>query len=269
MVRRKIIPYVLITFLSLMFLIPFVFMILGSFQKIQSASTDPLFWIPSNPTLFNYNYIIDTSRFVRWIANSLIITVVPVFTQIFLGTALGYIFGKKQFRGRELYFWLLMAAVMIPSQLLIIPRYIMFSKFSLVNSYASLIIPELYGIMGIFLVRQFMQTLPKEMEEAAYIDGSGDFGIFFKIILPLAKPAMATIGTFAFISNWNDFFTPLIFMTKESMYPLTVGLATLLSQEGNFGIQMAGAVISFIPTFIIYLFCQRYFTEGIAMTGLK
>jgi len=194
---------------------------------------------------------------------------VPVAAQLFLAGLLGYIFAKKRFFGRETIFWLLMAVVMVPNQLLIIPKFIMFSKFGWVNTYASIIVPELWSIMGVFLVRQFMLTIPNDMEEAAYIDGAGDFRVFFQIMLPLAKPALATVGTFAFISCWNDLFTPLIFLTAEKMYPITVGLSSLLTKEGNFGIEMAGAVLSFIPTFLIFLFFQRYFTEGIAMSGIK
>jgi len=123
--------------------------------------------------------------------------------------------------------------------------------------------------LGVFLMRQFMQSIPRELDEAAKMDGASDLKIFFHVILPLSKPAMATVGTFAFIGNWNDLFTPLIFTNSEEMYPLTVGLATLLGKEGNFGLQMASAAISFIPTFLVYLFFQRYFTQGIALSGLK
>jgi multiple sugar transport system permease protein len=114
-----------------------------------------------------------------------------------------------------------------------------------------------------------MQTLPKDLEEAARIDGAGDFTVFFKIMLPLAKPVIATVGTFAFISNWNDLLTPLIFTTSQDMYPVTVGLASLLTKEGNFGVEMAGSLLSFIPTFLIFLFFQRYFVKGIALSGIK
>jgi multiple sugar transport system permease protein len=153
--------------------------------------------------------------------------------------------------------------------LLIIPRYIMFSEFGWINTYLPLIVPEIWGILGVFFVRQYMQTLPKDLEEAARIDGAGDFTIFFKIMLPLSKPVIATVGTFAFISNWNDLLTPLIFTTSQDMYPVTVGLASLLTKEGNFGVEMAGSLLSFIPTFLIFLFFQRYFVKGIALSGLK
>ena len=182
---------------------------------------------------------------------------------------LGYIFAKKQFPGREIVFWVFMAVIMIPQQLLIIPKFIMFSDFGWINTYWALIVPELWGIMGVFLVRQFLQNIPNDLEEAAYIDGANDIQIFFKVILPLSIPVVATVGTFSFISNWNDLFQPLIYLTQEKMFPVTLGLASMLGKEGNFGIEMAGSTVSFIPTFLIFLFFQRYFTEGIQMSGLK
>ncbi|MBY6273575.1 MAG: sugar ABC transporter permease, partial [Bacillaceae bacterium] len=149
------------------------------------------------------------------------------------------------------------------------PRYIVFKNLEWINTYWPLIVPELWGILGVFFVRQFMMTLPKELEEAAYMDGANDFTVFFKILLPLSKPVIATVGTFAFIGCWNDLLTPLIYTTSEEMYPLTVGLASMLTKEGNFGVEMAGSVISFIPTFLIFLFFQKYFVKGIALSGLK
>lgn len=125
------------------------------------------------------------------------------------------------------------------------------------------------GNYGRLLVRQFLQSIPNDLEEAAYIDGANDIQIFFKVILPLAVPVVATVGTFSFISNWNDLFQPLIYLTQEKMFPITLGLASMLGKEGNFGIEMAGSAVSFIPTFLIFLFFQRYFTEGIQMSGMK
>lgn len=214
-------------------------------------------------------YILVNAKFTKWILNSLIITIIPVFSQMFFAAVLGYIFAKKQFPGKEIIFWVMMAVIMLPSQLLIIPRYIMFSEFGWINTYWPLIVPEIWSILGVFFVRQYMQTLPKDLEEAAHMDGANDFTVFFKIMLPMSKPVIATVGTFAFISNWNDLLTPLIFTTSEDMFPVTVGLASLLTKEGNFGVEMAGSVLSFIPTFLIFLFFQRYFVKGIALSGLK
>lgn len=266
---KKIINYLLLIALAFCFLLPFLIMVLGSLKEIEYALLDPFFWIPEDPSLGNYLYIFRDGIFMRWIFNSFVITVIPVLSQMFFCAILGYIFAKKQFAGRETIFWIFMAVIMIPQQLLIIPKYIMFAQFEWINTYWALIVPEIWGIMGVFLVRQFLQGIPDDFEEAAYIDGANDVQIFFKIILPLSLPVVATVGTFAFISNWNDLFQPLIYMTQEKMYPVTVGLASLLGKEGNFGIEMAGSTLSFVPTFLIFLFFQRYFTEGIQMSGLK
>ncbi|MBP1948442.1 carbohydrate ABC transporter permease [Virgibacillus litoralis] len=266
---KKTITYTLLFLLAFSFLLPFIIMALGSFKDMKYALLDPLFWIPEDPTLSNYLYLFNDGIFLRWIFNSLVITIIPVFSQMLFCAILGYIFAKKKFPGREVIFWVFMAVIMIPQQLLIIPKYIMFADFGWINTYWALIIPELWGIMGVFLVRQFLQNIPNDLEEAARIDGANDIKVFFKVILPLSIPVVATVGTFSFISNWNDLFQPLIYMTKEEMFPVTVGLASLLGKEGDFGIEMAGSTLSFVPTFIIFLFFQRYFTEGIQMSGLK
>ncbi|MBS4208181.1 carbohydrate ABC transporter permease [Bacillus sp. FJAT-50079] len=266
---RKIIAYLALFFLGLCFLLPFVIMIIGSFKDAQYAQIDSLFRIVDKPTLKNFIYIFRDGIFLRWIMNSVIVTVIPVISQMVFCAVLGYIFAKKRFPGREVIFWIFMAVIMIPQQLLIIPKYIMFANFGWINTFNALIIPELWGIMGVFLVRQFLQGIPNDLEEAAYIDGANDFQIFFKVILPLSIPVVATVGTFSFISNWNDLFQPLIYLTQEKMFPITLGLASILGKEGNFGVEMAGSVISFVPTFLIFLFFQRYFTEGIQMSGLK
>lgn len=266
---KRILKYFVLLFLGTCFLLPFLIMVMSSFKVTTYALLDPLFWIPDDPSLDNYMYLLRNDNFIRWITNSVIVTIIPVFSQMFFAGILGYIFARKNFFGREVIFWIFMAVIMIPSQLLIIPKFIMFSKFGWINEYQALIVPELWGILGVFLVRQFMQGIPMELEEAARIDGASDFQVFSKIYLPLSLPAIATVGTFAFIGNWNDFFTPLIYMTSEDMYPITVGLASMLSKEGNFGVEMTGATLSFLPTFLIFLFFQRYFTEGIQLTGLK
>jgi len=266
---KKILKYVFILFLAVCFLLPFLIMIFSSFKVTTYALLDPLFWLPDDPSLHNFLYLMRNNNFLRWIMNSIIITVIPVFSQMFFAGLLGYIFARKQFPGREVIFWIFMAVIMIPSQLLIIPKFIMFSKFGWINHYQALIVPELWGIMGVFLVRQFMLGIPMELEEAARMDGANDFQVFWKVYLPLSLPALATVGTFEFVGNWNNLFQPLIYMTSEDMFPITVGLASTLSKEGNFGIEMAGATLSFLPTFLIFLFFQKYFTEGIQLTGLK
>jgi multiple sugar transport system permease protein len=268
--KRSIGSNILVVLLAIAFLIPFIIMVTGSLMKLQSPFGNPFTWLFSgNLSKVNYDFIFRFSQYPKWMWNSIVISVIPTVSQMFFAAILGYIFSKKYFIGREFLFWLMMAIIMVPTQILIIPRYIMFSKFGWINTYLPLIVPQLWSVMGVFLVRQFMNQLPKELEEAAYIDGANDFQIFFKIFLPLCKPVIATVGTFAFIACWNDLLTPLIFTTSEDMYPVTVGLASMLTKEGNFGIQMGGSVLSFVPTFVIFIIFQRYFTEGIAFSGNK
>lgn len=267
--KTSVISILLLTLLTIVFLTPFTIMIIGSLIKMKIPVGNPFMWIKNDLSLYNFRYIIKNSEYLKWIKNSLIITVVPTALQMFFSLVLGYVFAKKQFKGRDLIFWLMMAVIMVPSQILIIPRYIMFNKVGWINTYIPLILPQVWGIMGVFFVKQFMLQLPKELEEAAFIDGANDFQILFGIMMPLCKSVIATVGTFAFISCWNDLLTPLIFTTSKRMYPITVGLASLLTKEGNFGIEMAGAVFSFVPTFLMFLFFQKYFTRGIAFTGIK
>lgn len=267
--KTSVISIVLLTVLAILFLTPFVIMIIGSMIKMKIPVGNPFTWIQKDLSFFNFKFILKNSEYLTWIKNSLIITIIPTALQMFFALVLGYIFSKKQFKGRDLIFWIMMAVIMVPSQILIIPRYIMFNKIGWINSYIPLILPRIWDIMGVFFVKQFMMQLPKELDEAAYIDGANDFHILFRIMMPLSKSVIATVGTFAFITCWNDFLTPLIFTTSKEMYPITVGLASLLTKEGNFGIEMAGAVFSFVPTFLMFLFFQKYFTRGIAFTGIK
>lgn len=264
-------PAILLLILfAALFLTPFLVMVVGSLVKAKIPVGNPFTWaFDRDLSAYNFTYVFKNSQFVIWIKNSLITTVIPTFTQMFFALALGYLFSKKEFKGRETIFWVMMAVIMVPSQILIIPRYIMFSKLNWINTYWPLLLPQMWGIMGVFFVRQYMQQLPKELDEAAYIDGANDFQILFRIMLPLCKSVLATVGTFTFISCWNDLLTPLIFNNKEKMFTVTTGLASLLTKDGNFGIQMAGAVISFIPTFLIFIFFQKYFTKGIAFSGMK
>ena len=266
---KKILKYMFIFVISSLFLIPFAIMILSAFTEIRFMPGNPFFWLKSTFTLGNFASIMGDNQFLVWIKNSLIISIIPVFSQMFFAAILGYIFAKRDFFGKEFIFWMFMAVIMVPQQLVIIPKFIMFSKFKWINTYQALIVPELWGVMGVFLVRQYMKSIPDDLEEAAKIDGASDFTIFFKVILPLAMPVVATVGTFTFVSRWNDLFQPLIFLTEKSMYPITVGLASMLTMDGNFGVEMAGSAISFLPTFLIFLFFQRYFTEGIQMSGIK
>src|SRR5699024_10392950 len=195
----------------------YIYMKMALFNDVREVLYDPIYLLPTDTSLVNFKFIFSQGLFFRCIFNSFVITVIPVLSQMLLGAVMGYIFAKKQFWGKEFIFCSMMIFIMLPQQLLIIPKYIMFSDFVWINTYWALIVPELWGILGVFLVRQFFQTIPDDYEEAAYMDGGNDFQIFFKIMIPMAFPVIATVGTFTFIQLWNDLFQPLVYMTEEAM----------------------------------------------------
>lgn len=248
---------------------PFFIMVAGSLQKSRAFFTGPWDWLPTEPTLSNYELIFTRSSVLRWTFNSLLISTVPVITSVAISLLLGYIFARKQFPGRELVFWGFLASVMVPFQVTLAPLYLMMNAIGWVDTYWVLIVPQLLSVTGIFLMRQFVQSIPEALEEAAALDGCGPWRTVLHVIAPLSKTAIATLMTLGFITAWNNFLFPLIFTASESMRPLTVGLATLADTSGSFGINMAAATVNFLPTFAIFLFFQRYFVSGIAMGGMK
>jgi len=272
MVRKYTVPqlllfYAVMAVLFIAYLLPFSLMVLGSLRKSISFIPD-LGYMLSENTLENFLYIIRRRLFPQWFLNSVIFAVIPVMTQAVFCTLIGYVFARKNFVGKGTIFWIMVSMIIIPTQLLVIPQYILFDRLDWIDRYWAILVPDLWAILGVFFARQYLQSIPKEIDEAAFLDGANDWQVFFRMIMPLCAPAIATIATFRFIANWNDLFRPLIFMLSERMFPLPVGLAALYSIEGNFGVQMAAATLAFIPTFLIFLFFQRFFTQGIQMSAL-
>lgn len=265
---QKAILYLLMLVLGIAYVIPFTLMFLGSLRESITFIPD-LGYMVEEVTTANFVYILGREQFPRWFLNSVIFAVVPVITQSIFCTLIGYVLARKNFFGKSVFFMIMLAMVMIPTQLMVIPQYILFDRLNWIDQYWAILAPDLWAIIGVFFARQYLQTIPKAIDEAASIDGANDWQIFFRLILPLAAPAVATIATFRFIWNWNDLFRPLIFMLSERMFPLSVGLAALYSIQGNFGIQMAAATLAFIPTFLTFLYFQRYFTQGIQMSALQ
>ena len=248
---------------------PFGIMLAASLQESRAWFATPWDWLPTKPTLKNYELIFSRSRVLRWTLNSLVIATVPVAISAIVSVLAGYIFARKQFPGRELLFWTMLSSIMIPFHVTLIPLYLMMKGIGWLDTYAVLIVPGLVNVTGIFLMRQFMQTIPDSLEEAAELDGCTPWQIVLHVITPLCKPAVATLITVGFISGWNSFIFPLIFTSSDRMRPLTVGLSTFSETSTSFGLNMAAATINFFPTFLIYLIFQRYFVQGIALGGMK
>ncbi len=249
---------------------PFAWMISTSIKPGGGIFAYPPQWIPENPTFEWYLQLFRDVDFLLHFKNSLIVSVITTVCQLFLSTLAGYAFAKLKFAGRDKIFTLLMATVMIPGQITMIPVFLFLKKLGLLNSYWGLILPGSVSIFGIFLIRQFMITIPDDLIEASRIDGCSEFRIYWNVILPLCKPVLATLGIFTFMGSWNDFLWPLIVMVGEDRYTLPVALANLNGQYATkFGLLMAGAVVVVIPIIVIFMFAQKYVIRGIVTTGLK
>ena len=214
--------------------------------------------------------LVGNSNYLRWMLNSLVIAVAITAWHLFFDTMAGYAFAKRRFPGRNVLFWLLLSTLMIPIHVTIIPLYIITRELGLLDNPLAVILPGTATAFGIFLMRQYIQTLPTELEEAARIDGAGEFGIYWHIILPLCKPAMAALAIFTFVRYWNDFLWPLIALSKPENYTLTVGVANLQGEfMTDWGIIFAGASLAALPMIAFFLAFQRYFLEGVRMGAVK
>jgi multiple sugar transport system permease protein len=206
---------------------------------------------------------------VRWGLNSFIYSFVSVVAVLFLCSMAGYAFAKKQFFGRDKIFWLFIAMLVVPGQVTLIPLFILIVQLDWANTYQGLIIPTIANAQGVFLMRQYIRGIPDDLIEAAKLDGASEWRIFVQVILPLTIPVQATLGIFVFLWHWNDFLWPLIVAQSSEMQTLTVGLATLQSLVPSTNSMMAAAAISFLPSLLIFILCQRFIVQSIVTTGIK
>jgi multiple sugar transport system permease protein len=248
---------------------PFIIMLAASFEESRAYFTSAWEWLPRHPTLTNYEIIFTRSSVLRWTLNSLIISTIPVAASVLISLVLGYVFARKEFPGKEPVYWLFISSIMIPFQVTLAPLNLMMKAIGWIDTYWVLTVPQLLSVTGIFFMRQFMQTIPATLEEAAEMDGCNPWQIIQHVVIPLSKTVIATLAILGFIGAWNSFLFPLIFTASERMQPLTVGLATLSDVSSSFGLNMAAASINFLPTFLIFLVFQRHFVKGIALGGMK
>jgi len=262
-----IIGYVVLLLIACIMVVPFLYMFLTSLKVTYSAynfkfSLDEL-------TLANYVQIIEEKEFIKYFLNSTIIAVSGVIISVVFSSLAGFAFAQKQFYGKEHIFLFMLATLIIPSTVTMLPLYIIMRQLDWLNTFYALILP-IPTAMGVFLMRQAMLGIPRELIEAARIDGCSDLRIFIQIVLPLVKPAIITLTIFTFIGAWNEFLWPLIATTDGTVRTLTVGLSTMRSQYTvNYGLVMAGATLTFLPSFIIYMVLQSKFIEGVTLSGVK
>ncbi|TDC25516.1 carbohydrate ABC transporter permease [Kribbella albertanoniae] len=258
----------LLALTAIVTVLPFVAMVLVAFAP-PSGQTFPDAFYPTRWTFENFTRVLSSSDIPRWTVNSLLYSLVSVVFVLLFAAMAGYAFAKKRFPGRELMFWAFLATLMVPFQATLIPSYILISRLDWVDSYWGLIVPTLANSQAVFLLRQFISQLPDELFEAAEIDGASEWKIFTLIVMPLIRPALATLGIFVFLWHWNDFLWPLVIGQSANMQTLTVGLATLQTQSVPINQIMAGATITVIPSLLVFGLLQRYLTDSITMSGLK
>jgi multiple sugar transport system permease protein len=256
--------------LSLLFVIPLVQMVLTSFMSDGDINRFPPKFIPTTLHLSGYKGLFTESHILRWLVNTIIVATIAVLAQMVLCSMAGYGFARLKFAGRSVGFFLMVATVMIPTQLLMIPTYLMFTRLGIVNTLAAAFVPWLATAFGIFLMRQFFLNLPHELEEAAALDGAGTWQIFFRIVLPLARPALATLALFTLLDSWNDLVWPLIAISDERWYTLQVGLTMFQgTRHTQWSLLMAGNVVATMPLIIAFIVAQKRFVATMTFTGLK
>jgi multiple sugar transport system permease protein len=255
---------------ALLFALPLVWMILTSFMPDSDINTFPPRFLPSRISFAGYSGLFTDSDIVRWLINSAIVATVAVISHLVLCSLAGYGFARLRFAGRTLTFFLIVATIMVPIQLLMIPTFIMFSRIGVIDSLPAVIIPWLASAFGVFLMRQFFLALPVELEDAARLDGCNRLQVFSRIVLPLAKPALATLAIFTLLGAWNDLIWPLIAISNEHWYTVQLGLANFQgTRRTQWQLLMAGNVIATLPLLIGFVAAQRHFVATMTFTGVK
>lgn len=268
----RIVLYVILITAAVMTIYPFLWMVSASFKPLKEIVGGNMKLISENMSLDNYKYILGrSSLFPKWFFNSFIVALIGTTVNVFINTMAGYSLSRLSFPGRDQIYHALLVLMMVPAQVLLIPNYLILQKMGLLDTYAALVLPSAANIGNIFLMRQFFMNFPKEVEEAASIDGLGRYGRFFRICMPLARPTIATQAIFVFMGFWNEFTKSMLYIKTASKYTLTLGLQSFQSQNaGTMWHQvMAAACISVFPIIIIYLIFNKYFLVGVRMDGEK
>lgn len=268
----KAFSYCILTVLGVTMVVPFLWMISTSFKPLDEILV--LRFLPQAPTTENYTYVLTETALPRWYINSLIVAIISTFSVAFFDSLAGYVFAKYQFPGKKLIFIVFLSSLMVPTEMLLIPWFIMAADPIIggtwIDTYWGIAFPGVITAAGIFLMRQFMQGVPDELLDAARMDGVSEFGLFWRIVVPLSLPAIGALCIFNFLGNWNAFIWPLIITSQREMMTLPVGLQFFSTESGSdWNLIMTGASLSVIPLLLIVIIFQRYIIEGIALTGLK
>ena len=267
---------------ALVLTFPIAWMISGSFKSAKESQAIPPTLLPPNPTLYNYDLIFEFYPILRWTFNSLLVCVVVTVNTVLINTAAAYGFEKKKWRWKEIVFWPFLISMMLPGQITLIPAYLLIRAMGLYDNLLALIVPSMVSAFMIFFYRQYLKTFPDEILYVAEIDGAGEIRKYFQILLPLTKPALATMAILTFMGSWQNFLWPLILLPSEENKTLIVGIAEIVAAESqmaavkharmgivNYGLISAGATIAFVPMLIIFAICNRHFIKSLYSGGLK
>lgn len=255
---------------AVIMIFPFVWMVATSFRDLISTMANPLQLIPSPWVWNNYTDVFNELPFSRFVVNTLVLATARTLGQIVTCSLAAYAFARLRFPGKNVIFILYLAGLMVPFQVILVPEFILVKWMGWLNTYQGLIAPGLFSAFGTFLLRQFFMTLPRDLEEAALLDGAGYLRILWSVVLPLSMPALSALTIFTFLDSWNTFLWPLVATTSTDMYTLSVGLQTLQGEfSTNWPDLMAGAVVASVPMILVYLVLQKYFVQGVALSGIK
>lgn len=265
----NIVSFIILCILTIIFIFPFYWIITGSFKDQAATIAVPPQWFPIDFTLKNW-ISLAKQPLVRWTFNSFFIAISTTVLVCVTSTLAGYVLAKKRFPGRRIIFWALIAAMALPKQVIMVPLFNLLTKMDLINTYRALILPAVGWPFGIFLMKQFSETIPSELIEASRIDGCTQLGTFWNVVIPIVKPGIGALAIFTFITSWNDYFMQLILIRSTDMQTLPLGIALMQAEfTTNYGLMMAGAAIASIPMILIFLICQKSFTQGITVGAVK
>ncbi|MFG6355582.1 MAG: carbohydrate ABC transporter permease [Acetatifactor sp.] len=270
-VLGKVIVYVILILIAVVMIIPFLWMLSASIKSDREVfQMNPFVWIPENPRFSNYKDIWTKIPFAKFVWNTVYLTIVVTFLQLLTSSFAAYSFAKLHFRHKSGLFLAYIATIAMPWQVYMVPQFIMMRKMGLNDKLLAIICLQAFSAFGVFMMKQFYEGIPDDLCEAARIDGMSEYRIYARIMLPLSKPALSTLIIFTFVSTWNDYLGPLIYLKSQEKKTIQLGLKMFISQySSDYGLIMAGSVLSLIPGLIVFLCLQKYFVEGVAATGLK
>ncbi len=268
----RVLIYAMMLLVAIIIIIPIVWMFSTSFKIKSQLFTQQIYWIPKVFTLENYTKILNNAStpIGRWFMNTLFVSTVSTVLVLIVDSLAAYAYARLDFPGRNVLFTLLLATLFLPGVMFLVPNFVTVTQLGMLNHFSAIIVPSLAGVFGVFFMRQFYQTIPHELEEAAYIDGANIFQTFLQVILPLTKSALATLAVITFLGVWNDFLWALLVLKDRAIQTLQPGLRTLQgAYTSEYGLMMAGAAIVAVPVLLLYLFLQRYVVQSVATSGLK